>query len=132
MKILFFDGYCTLCNNLIDWLIRHDKRHVLQFSSLQGETAKTYLPSAYRVSEGQDVDTILYLREGKIYSRTRAVLHVLKDLGLPWAFASVFLILPSFSLDWGYRIVAKYRYKMFGKKETCRIPTKEEREKILP
>ncbi len=140
MKILFFDGYCSLCNNLIDWLIRHDTKNVLQFSSLQGETAKTQLPSAYRIpantkggeGSGGDVDTVIYLSNGKIYQRSRAILHVFQDLGFPWAMLGVFLILPSFTLDWGYRIVAKYRYKWFGKKETCRIPTPAEKQKILP
>lgn len=116
MKILFFDGHCNLCNTLVDWLIRRDKKNILKFASLQGETAKEKLPSAYRTSG--DVDTVLYMDGGKIYNRTRAVLHVLKDLGFPWSLTSVLLVLPSITLDWGYRIVARCRYKVFGKKDT--------------
>jgi predicted DCC family thiol-disulfide oxidoreductase YuxK len=130
MKILFFDGHCNLCNTLVDWLIRRDKKNVLKYASLQGETAKAQLPSIYQ-STG-DVDTVLYLKDGKVFMRTRAVLHVLRDLGLPWSILSMLLIFPSFTLDWGYRLVAHFRYKIFGKKDTCRIPTREEREKILP
>lgn len=130
MKILFFDGYCNLCDSLIDWLIRRDKRNLLKFASLQGSTAKEILPQAYR-PEGE-VNTVLYYREGKIYDRSRAVIKVLQDLGGAWSLMGIFLILPSFILDIGYRFVAKIRYRLFGKKDTCRIPTKAEREKILP
>lgn len=130
MKILFFDGHCNLCNTLVDWLIRRDKKNIFKFASLQGETAKIHLPSVYR-STG-DVDTVLYMKNGKVYMRSRAVLHVLKDLGLPWSLTSVLLVLPTVTLDWGYRLVARFRYKVFGKKDTCRIPTPAEREKILP
>lgn len=130
MKILFFDGYCSLCNGLVDWLMARDTQNVLKYASLQGETAKTQLPSAYR-STG-DVDTVLYMREGKIYERSSAILHVLMDLGFPWALMGVFFVVPTFLRNIVYRIIAKYRYRLFGKEETCRLPTPAEKQKLLP
>lgn len=130
MRILFFDGYCSLCNGLVDWLIRRDHHHRLQFSSLQGETAKVHLPSAYR-STG-DVDTVLFLKDGKIYERSTAILYVLMELGFPWSLMGVFLLVPRFLRNAIYRLIAKNRYAFFGKRETCRVPTKDEKQKLLP
>lgn len=130
MKILFFDGYCSLCNSLIDELIRRDKKNVLQFASLQGETAKSHLPSFVR-STG-DVDTVIYLREGKIYDRSTAILWMFQDLGGLWKFTGVFFLIPSFLRNIIYRVVARNRYRWFPKRETCRVPTVKEKQKILP
>lgn len=130
MRVLFFDGYCSLCNGLVDWLVRRDKGNRLQFASLQGETAKTHLPSAFRTTG--DVDTVLYMREGKIFERSTAILHLLMDLGLPWALVAVFFIVPRFLRDFIYRRVANNRYRWFGKRDTCRIPTLAEKNKFLP
>jgi predicted DCC family thiol-disulfide oxidoreductase YuxK len=130
MKILFFDGQCTLCNGLVDWFIRRDKKAVLKFASLQGETAQQMLPSAYRGSKG--LDTLLYYRHGKIYIRSTAVLMSLQDLGGLWILTSVFFIIPSFLRDLVYRLIARMRYRIFGKTETCRVPKPEERQRILP
>lgn len=130
MKILFFDGYCSLCNSLIEWLIRRDTKNVLQFASLQGETAKTHLPSFLRNTE--DVDTVIYLREGKIHDRSAAILWVLQDLGGLWKITVAFFLIPSFLRNIVYRWVARNRYRWFPKRETCRVPTAQEKQKILP
>lgn len=130
MKILFFDGYCSLCNSLVDWLIRRDHRSVLKFASLQGKTAEEKLPQQHRLKV--DIDTVLYLREDKVYDRSTAVLYCLWDLGGIWKLMMVFIILPSFLRNIVYRCVAKNRYRMFGKLETCRVPKPHEKEKLLP
>lgn len=129
-KILFFDGYCSLCNNLVDQMVRWDKKGVLKFASLQGETAKRLLPNPG--SAENDPDTALYLRGGQVYDRSTAVLLSLKDLGGLWVLPSVFLIVPKVLRDLVYRFVASIRYRVFGRRDTCRIPTPLERERILP
>ncbi len=129
-KILFFDGYCSLCNSSVDQMVRWDKKGVLKFASLQGETAKRLLPNP--ASAGNDPDTVLYLRGGQIHDRSTAILLSLKDIGGVWALLSVFLIVPKPLRDLVYRFVARIRYRVFGRRDTCRIPTPLERERILP
>ncbi|MES2964058.1 MAG: DCC1-like thiol-disulfide oxidoreductase family protein [Bdellovibrionota bacterium] len=129
-KIVFFDGYCTLCNSVVDGLIVLDRNSVLRFASLQGETARRLL--AQKDLEIADPDTIVYLRDGERYERSTAVLMILRDLGGSWKLISIFFFVPRPLRDLGYRFVAKIRYRVFGKRDTCRLPTAEERERLLP
>lgn len=129
-KILFFDGYCSLCNTLVDTMVRWDKNKVLKYASLQGETAIKYLPSE-KIS-GLDPDTVLYLRDGQIYDRSTAILLSLNDMGGAWKLTAVFYIVPKFIRDMVYRFIAAIRYKVFGKRDTCRLPTLKERATFLP
>ncbi len=129
-KILFFDGYCSLCNGLVDRMLRWDKNSVLKFASLQGETAQRILPPERR--ENMNWDTVVYWRNETIYDRSTAVLLSLYDIGGLWALLSVFLLVPKFLRDLVYRFVAKLRYSVFGQRKTCRVPTPEENERLLP
>ncbi len=130
MKILFFDGHCNLCNSLVDWLILRDTHDVLKFASLQGITAKSHLPVFH--SSQTSFDTVVYFRDGQIYEKSTAVLYALKDIGGVWSGAQVFLIIPKRVRDAIYDLVAKNRYRLFGRKDTCRIPTPQEFKKLLP
>lgn len=129
-RVLFFDGYCSLCNGFVDWMIRRDHSGKLTFASLQGKTAKAMLPPE-RLTDG-DPETVLYLRDGEIYERSTAVLMALNDLGGVWPLTSIFFIIPTPLRNLGYRFIASIRYKVFGKRETCRMPTAAERERLLP
>ncbi len=129
-KILFFDGYCSLCDGLVDRMLHWDKKSVLKFASLQGETAQKLLPPERR--DKANPDTIIYLRNGVIYDRSTAVLLSLYDIGGLWVLFSVFLLVPKFVRDLAYRFVTKIRYRVFGKRKTCRLPTLAERERLLP
>lgn len=130
MKILFFDGQCTLCNHWVDWLIQRDKNDILKFASLQGTTAQAQLPLEFK--KNTNFDTVLYVRDGKVYDRSNAVLKAVQDLGGYWGFVGVFYIFPRFLRDAVYWLIAHYRYRIFGKTQTCRIPTKNDLKKILP
>ncbi len=129
-RVLFFDGYCSLCNGFVDWMMKHDSRRTMNFASLQGKTAKAMLPPE-RVSEG-DPDTVIYMRDGELYDRSAAVLMAFKDLGGVWSLMSVFFVIPGPLRNIFYRGVAKIRYRVFGRRETCRMPTEEERQRLLP
>ena len=131
MRIVFFDGYCSLCNALVDWLMRVDRSQTLRFASLQGEVARKYLKNNDTL-KSPDMDTIVYLRDERAYQRSHAVLMILSDLGGVWKFAQVFLVVPSPLRDLIYNLVAKNRYRIFGKRDTCRIPTPEEMKRLLP
>ena len=125
--IVFFDGVCSLCNNAIDFLMRKDRRNVLLFAPLQGTTASKLLPAA----DASSLSSMVYYSEGKVSYRTKAILNILWDMGGWWMIFSVFRIVPSFIRDIFYNWMAASRYKWFGKKETCRIPTAEERARFL-
>jgi predicted DCC family thiol-disulfide oxidoreductase YuxK len=129
MKIVFFDGHCSLCNSTVDWMIRHDRRGELEFASLQGETAKRVIPAH---AGAADYDTVVYSREGVIYERSTAVLRAIGDMGGFWVIANVMLYLPRVLRDLFYRLVARNRFRLFGRRDTCRMPSPEERGRLLP
>ncbi|MBC7485204.1 MAG: DUF393 domain-containing protein [Cytophagaceae bacterium] len=126
-NIVFFDGVCGLCNRAIDFLMRQDKRKVLLFAPLQGTTATELLPNG----EASSLSSMVYYSNGKISYKTRAILNLLWDMGGWWTLTGLFRIIPPFIRDIFYNIMAASRYQWFGKKETCRIPTKEERARFL-
>lgn len=125
--ILFFDGYCTLCNASIDFVLRHDKAHVLKVASLQGTTAASIVSSNMRES----LDSLVLYHKGRFYTESTAALKVAGLLGFPWSIAAVFLILPPIIRNAVYRWVARNRYRWFGKRDTCRLPTAAERARFL-
>ena len=126
-SILFFDGICGLCNKSVDFLMSIDKRNHLLFAPLQGETAADILESKHI----KDLDSMALYLNGKTYTKSTAVLKSIVEIGGLWSVLGVFLIVPPFIRDFVYGIVASNRYKIFGKNDTCRLPTLEERYKIL-
>lgn len=125
--ILFFDGVCGLCNRSVDFLIRSDQHNRLLFAPLQGETAKEMLPEKTIA----DLSSMVLLDSGNVYYKSTAVLRSLKRMGGFWPIFSAFLLIPAFLRDPIYNLVARFRYRVFGKKESCRIPSADERDKIL-
>ena len=128
--MLFFDGVCNLCNWSVDFVIKRDKRKKFRFASLQGETAHKYVPE---YAEEAGLSTVVLLTGHGKYIRSTGVAHVLKGLGGFWKFLGGFLLLlPRPFRDWLYKLVVKNRYRWAGKKDTCRLPTPEERAVFLP
>lgn len=126
-RIVFFDGVCGLCNKTVDFLIQKDTNKVLRYAPLQGYTARRLLSKMYI----EDLDSVVYYRDGKYLVRSSAVLRLLLDVGGWWKLLSIFLILPAFVRDFVYYAIATRRYKWFGKSDTCRLPSKKERELFL-
>lgn len=127
--IVFFDGYCVLCNGFVDFLLAADTKTKLRFASLQGKTAKELLPPSYLHA----VDTVIFINERyQISTKSSAIIEILKTLGGVWKLAFIFSFLPSFLLDKFYDLLARNRYSWFGKRNTCRVPTDEEKERIMP
>jgi predicted DCC family thiol-disulfide oxidoreductase YuxK len=117
-NIVFFDGVCNLCSSLVQWLIKHDKKGVLLYAPLQGETAKDLL-----IDEKWDnIDSIVFYIDGKFYSKSNAVLKVFSVLGFPYSMSFLLFFFPRFVRDFVYDWVAKNRYKWFGKKAECWLP----------
>lgn len=126
--ILFFDGVCSLCNGFVDFLFRWDTKSQFTVASLQGSTASEKLPVEYT----RDLDTFVLYIDGEIYVRSTAVLMVIKKLPFPWNFLGyIGMTFPKVIRDFVYKRIANNRYLMFGKKDTCRLPTPEERARFL-
>lgn len=125
--IIFFDGLCGLCNHSVDIIIKMDRAHLFLFAPLQGKTAEKLLTKNYT----HDLDTIVIFYDGKIYTKSDGIILVFQKLG---GFFSILVLLkffPKFLRDSCYSIVAKYRYQIFGKKESCRLPSPEEKALFL-
>lgn len=127
--VVFFDGVCGLCNSWVDWVLRADRAARFRFAPLQGETARARLPADDVASLGSMV-----LADGdRVLRHSTAVATILWRLGGLCALAGALLFLvPRPLRDLGYRIVAANRYRWFGKKESCRMPTPAERARFLP
>lgn len=128
-SIVYFDGVCGMCNWTVDFVLKRDRRGRFQFAPLQGETAAARLPDGDR----QQLSTLVLESPQGLFRRSSAVIQILSDLGGIWRLAgSLLWIVPRPLRDWGYRMIAGNRYRLFGKKETCRLPTPEEAGRLLP
>lgn len=126
--VVFFDGVCGMCNRFVDFLLRHDRQGVFRFAPLQGETARNFLPR----SDTDSLGSLVLMSHGKAYRRSSAVVRILLGLGGCWAIQGALLwLIPLPLRNLGYRLVAFCRYRLFGKKESCRLPSPEERERFL-
>lgn len=118
--IVFFDGICNLCQGSVRYLIKHDKKEVLKFASLQGNYAKDFLNE----TEIQSMQSILLLDGKMLYKKSTAILKLSRLLGRWHQLLLLGFILPRFFRDLLYNIVAKNRYRWFGKKNQCMLPPK--------
>lgn len=126
--VLFFDGVCGLCNHVVDFVLRHDRHGTIRVAPLQGSTAQQRLSDHDRTR----LDSVVLLEGNRITRRSTAVVRLLMLTGGPWKVVAWMLwIIPRPLRDVGYRAVAAVRYRLFGRKESCRIPSPEERERFL-
>ena len=127
--IILFDGICNFCNNKINLVIRKDKKDFFRFAALQSEAGKKIMADHGIVMP--DPDTFIFIENGKIYNRSSAALHIAKHMDGLWKLFFAFIIVPPFLRDLFYRLIAKNRYKWWGVRESCMIPTPEVRKKFL-
>ena len=128
--ILFFDGMCGLCDRLVQFILRRDRRGRFRFAALQSELAATTLRRFGK--DAGDLDTVYLLTDdGRLLQKSRAIFCVLRALGLPWSLVTVFAILPTAITDWFYDRVAHNRYRIWGKRDRCRLPSADERARFL-
>ena len=127
--VIFFDGVCGLCNKWIDFVMRHDRAEVFRFSPLQGETARDWL----QMAPEESLNSVVLADASGVHRKTDAVWRILQRLGGIWRIAGALLrFVPPPVRNWGYDFVARHRYKWFGKKATCRLPSAAERARFLP
>ncbi|MEP0987769.1 DCC1-like thiol-disulfide oxidoreductase family protein [Ekhidna sp.] len=127
--VIFFDGVCNLCNASIQFIIKRDKQNRFLFSSLQSDYAKLNLPPSF--TEDQNLQSIILKKGNKVAKKSSAVLTIAKALSGVWPILYVFIIIPKFIRDWFYDIIARNRYKWFGKKDHCMIPSPELKSRFI-
>ena len=128
-SLVLFDGVCNFCNYWVQFALKRNKKKSLKFGSLQGDTAKQILP-------GFNIDptvlsSVYLIEKNKIYKESTAALRICKHLDGAWKLLYVLIIIPAFLRDPFYKLIAKYRYKWFGKKEACMIPTLEQKARFV-
>lgn len=126
-SIILFDGYCNFCNSSINFLLKIDRKKVFVFATSQSEAGKI-LAEKFNL---KSIDSVLLITSGKLYSHSSAILEIISLLNYPWKILEITKIAPRFFRDAIYKWIAKNRYKWFGKRATCRIPTAVERERFL-
>ncbi|HEX5172226.1 MAG TPA: thiol-disulfide oxidoreductase DCC family protein [Cyclobacteriaceae bacterium] len=129
-RIVLFDGVCNLCNASVQFIIKHDPYGKIKFAALQSDAGKLLLERC-GFHDGE-FHSIIFIRNGKAYQQSEAVLQIVREFRLPWPWMySVGRIIPLFIRDGIYRWVAKRRYRIFGKRNECMIPTPEIRQRFL-
>lgn len=126
--IVVFDGVCTLCNHSVDFLMRHDRTESLMFTSFQSEAGRALLA---RHGIDHAPATIYVVENGRIYTESTGILRLCRYLDWPWRAGAILLVVPAFIRDVVYRLIARNRYRWFGKRDTCRLPTPKERRRFL-
>lgn len=129
-QLILFDGVCNLCNNSVQYVLEKDSKNKFVFTSLQGETAKSIL-THFKVDVAKMDSIILYTPEEKIYYKSTAALKIAGKLGFPTNLLTVFLIVPAVLRNFVYDYIARNRYKWYGKKEACYLPTPELKARFL-
>lgn len=121
--IILFDGVCNLCNASVQFIIKRDSKEYFLFSSLQSDAAQAILLQ-YKL-ENLDFNTIILLEDGIIYDKSTAILKIMRKLSGFYKLGYLFIVVPKFIRDFVYKIISKNRYKWFGKRDSCMIPTEE-------
>ncbi len=127
--VLFFDGVCNLCSSSVQFVIEHEAAPVIRFASLQSAFAARVLPALG--ADPAALNSVVLVEDGKAFDRSSAALRVAKKLKSPWRFMGFFLVVPSFLRDFVYDLVAKNRYRIWGKKDACWLPSPELKSRFL-
>lgn len=132
-RLILFDGVCVFCNRAVRWLVRHDPDGRFHYAPLQGETAADLRSRHPEIPEA--IDTLVYVDassgEELVHLRSESLLRVCAELGGAFRWLTWARFLPRWLTDAGYAAFVRYRYRLFGKLDSCALPTPEERERIL-
>ncbi|WP_316747498.1 thiol-disulfide oxidoreductase DCC family protein [Pedobacter gandavensis] len=124
--VIFFDGICNLCNHTVQFIINRDQQDYFRFAALQSDAAK-----AEPAILNNGLNTIVLLEGGKAYYRSTAALRIAKRLGGLWPMLYGLIIIPPFIRDFFYQLISKNRYRIWGKQDSCMIPSPELKSKFL-
>ena len=125
-RLILYDGDCGLCNAWVDFVLKQDKHKRFKFAPFQSEVAKVI-----DLDAAVNLESIVYVRSGRKYSKSGAALRILRDLGGIWLITWIFWFIPFFIRDLIYVLIAKNRYRIFGKTTSCRIVNPEDQDRFL-
>lgn len=123
--IILFDGVCNLCNSFVSFVVDNANSDKIKFISLQSDEADNLLKQ--NGVNAIDYSTIYFLADGKLYSESSAILRIFSYLKMPYPLFRLAIIIPRFIRDYLYKVISRNRYRLFGKSDTCRIPSEKER-----
>ncbi len=129
-KIICYDGVCNLCNSWVSQLINLDKKKQFRYIWLQSETAHTLFKK--QNFNTKTLSTVAYLKNNNLYTKSTAIILIIADLKGIWSLAKILLLIPTFIRDFIYKIIAKYRYNIFGKQTQCQRPSNEHLDLFIP
>ena len=130
-KIILFDGICIFCDSSIRFAIKRDKKKIFKLCSLQSESALRIAKEYNFSAERENLNSVIFLKDGKVFRKSDAVIEILKELGGLWNLASILLIIPKKLRDFFYDWFGENRYRWFGKKTSCEIFSKEIKERLI-
>ncbi|MBK9153635.1 MAG: thiol-disulfide oxidoreductase DCC family protein [Chloracidobacterium sp.] len=126
---VLFDGVCNFCNNSVNFIIERDKAGYFKFAPLQSEIGEELIEK-YGIDPA-DTDSVVLIDEGKAFTHSTAALKIARKLDGPWSLSHGLIIVPRFIRDGAYKLFAKYRYRLFGRRDACMMPTPEIRARFL-
>ena len=127
--IVLFDGVCNFCNGTVNFIIRRDRKDNFRFAALQSEIGQKLLRQYDLNAPG--IDSVVLIENGKAFTHSTAALKIARHLGGAWQIFSVFQFVPRPARDFFYRLFARNRYRLFGKKDICMMPTPELKARFL-
>jgi predicted DCC family thiol-disulfide oxidoreductase YuxK len=128
-RIVIFDGVCNLCSWSVRFIVRRDPEGRFRFAALQSDAGQRLLEE-HGLDPG-NMETVLLIKQGKMFARSDAALEIARELRGLWKVLAVFRIVPRGLRDWAYSVVARNRYRWFGKQEACLVPSEELRGRFL-
>jgi predicted DCC family thiol-disulfide oxidoreductase YuxK len=128
-SVILFDGVCNLCNTFVQFVIARDPDGRFHFASLQSDSGRRMLRSTALAEPFPD--TVVLVESGRAFVRSTAALRIVRRLRAPWPLAYAFIVVPRPLRDWLYDVVARHRYRWFGRRESCIVPTGELRARFI-
>lgn len=127
--LVLYDGVCGLCSKSVRWILRHEKDHTLRFAPLQGPTAAALRAQYPQIPK--TLESVVLVEDGRVHLRSKAFLYTAHHLRAPWRWAYGVRWFPGFLLDLGYRLIARIRYRVWGKTDACELPAPDQRARFL-
>ena len=138
--VVLFDGVCNFCDSSVNFIIDHDREGYFRFAPLQSDEGRRLanefgFSSAVGESKPESdlipIDSVILVEEGMAYTHSTAALKIIRRLGSPWSLLYAFIAVPKNIRDYFYKLFARYRYRIFGKKDQCMLPSPEVRARFL-
>lgn len=127
MNIIMFDGVCNVCSSAVEFIIRYDTNAYFYFASLQSDVGKALL----KKHKLEDVDSIVFIQGETFFTYSDAVIEIIKYLDSRWKYLTMFKYIPKTIRDFIYKYIAKYRYRIFGRRDVCMIPSEKNKSRFL-